>query len=233
MFNFFDSYERNARVYPAILISIPLIITCYSFSVLINSSVFLKITGSSAIVLVGIVLLSSVVRFFGKKIEQDIWKKWGGAASTRYLRENDTKIAKEIKQKFYKKIMLQTNIDLQNNLTDEKINQAFTFARHSLRNINKNSLMAKYDYEYGFARNLLGSRWLWVIISFVTFVICYFSFRYFLGDAISLLIGTIFNGCYGLFAIIYGWFILPGLTKEIAEIYAEEVIYSYIISNLI
>ncbi|GAI08360.1 unnamed protein product, partial [marine sediment metagenome] len=77
MFNFFDSYERNARVYPAILISIPIIITCYSFSVLINSHVFLKITGSSAIVLVGIVLLSSVVRFFGKKIELDIWKKWG------------------------------------------------------------------------------------------------------------------------------------------------------------
>ena len=124
MFNFFDSYERNARVYPAIIISIPIIITCYSFSVLISSSVFLKITGSSAIVLVGIVLLSSVVRFFGKKIELDIWKKWGGAASTRYLRENDTKIAKEIKQKFYKKIMAETNIDLQNNLTDEKINQA-------------------------------------------------------------------------------------------------------------
>lgn len=68
MFNFFDSYERNARVYPAILISIPIIITCYSFSVLINSTVLLKITGSSAIVLVSIVLLSSVVRFLVKKV---------------------------------------------------------------------------------------------------------------------------------------------------------------------
>lgn len=231
MFNFFDSYERNARVYPAIIISIPIIITCYSFSVLIDSSVFLKITGSSAIVLVGIVLLSSVVRFFGKKIELDIWKKWGGAASTRYLRENDTKIAKEIKQKFYKKIMAETKIDLQNNLTDEKINQAFTFARHSLRNINKNSLVVKFNYEYGFVRNLLGSRWLWVFISFIASVICYFSIRYFPGDTISLVIGTIFNGCYGLVAIICGWFILPGLTKGIAERYAEEVIFSYI-SNL-
>ena len=68
MFNFFDSYERNARVYPAILISIPIIITCYSFSVLINSTVLLKITGSSAIVLVSIVLLSSVARFLVKKV---------------------------------------------------------------------------------------------------------------------------------------------------------------------
>ena len=84
---------------------------------------------------------------------------------------------------------------------------------------------------YGFARNLFGSRWLWLIISFIASIICYFSIRYFPGDTISLVIGTIFNGCYSLVTIICGWFILPGLTKGIAERYAEEVIFSYI-SNL-
>jgi len=228
MLNVFDAYARNARVYPAILISIPIVITCYSFSILINSPIFLKITGSSTIILVGIVLLSAIVRFFGKKIEPNIWKKWKGAPSTRFLRKNNTKIAKEIKEKFYKKILAETNIDLANNLTDERINQAFAFVRHALRQKDKKGLVAKFNCEYGFTRNLMGSRWLWIVLSFAASFICYWSIRYFPEDTKILIIGSVLNVCCGLAAIICGWFILPDLTRGIAERYAEEAILSYV-----
>ena len=228
MLNVFDSYERVARVYPAILISLPIIFTCYSFSVLVNSPIFIKIASSSLIVLVGLVLMSFIVRFFGKKIEPKLWKKWAGAPSTRFLRLDDRKLAKEIKERFYKKVLADANIDLISNITDGRIEQAFAFVRNVLRVRNKDGLWKKFNEEYGFARNLMGSRWIWSILSFGLSLFCYLSIKYFPKDIIALMIGAILNSCSGLAAIFCGWFVLPGLTKGIAEKYAEEAILSYI-----
>lgn len=228
MLNFFDDYERSARIYPAILLSIPIIITCYSFSALVNSPFFTKITSSSIIVLVGVVLLSNVVRFFGKKIEPIIWEKWGGAPSTRFLRKDDRTLAREMKDVFYQKVLQEAKIDLLNDLTDERIEQALKFVRNVLYNKDETGLWRKSNKEYGFARNLMGSRWVWVILSFGLAFTCWFSIRYFSSDTNNLIVGAILNACCGLGAILCGWCILPGLTKGIAERYAEQVIISYI-----
>lgn len=228
MLNFFDDYERNARIYPAILLSVPIMITCYSFSGLVNSPAFTKITSSSVVVLAAVVLLSNVVRFFGRKIEPIIWEKWGGSPSTKFLRKDDRTLAPEIKDLFYQKVIQEAKIDLLNDLTDERIEQAFSFVRNVLHNKDKTGLWRKSNKEYGFARNLMGSRWVWIIISFVLAFTCWFSVRFFPSDISSLIVGAILNACCGLGAILCGWGVLPGLTKGIAERYAEQAIISYV-----
>lgn len=228
MLSLFDDYERNARIYPAVLLSIPIMIACYSFSSLVNSPAFTKIASSSLVVLAGVVLLSNVVRFFGRKIEPMIWEKWGGAPSTRFLRKEDRTLGREIKDLFYQRVIQEAKIDLLNDLTDERIEQAFRFVRNVLHNKDKTGLWRKSNKEYGFARNLMGSRWVWTIICFVLAFTCWFSVRLFPFDTSSLIVGAILNACCGLGAILCGWWVLPGLTRGIAERYAEQAIISYV-----
>lgn len=224
----FDAYELVARVYPGILVSLPIMFTCYSFSGLINSPLFIKISSGSLVVLVGVALMSNIVRFFGKQIEPKLWKNWGGAPSTRFLRADDNKIAKEIKDKLYKRLLNDTGIDLGSGASDEKIIQGFGFIRNILRKKNKEGLWNKHNKEYGFTRNLMGSRWIWIILSFGLSLVSYIVTKAFPADITLLMIGAILNFIWGIVGIICGWVILPGLTKGIAERYAEEAILSYI-----
>lgn len=224
----FDAYELVARVYPAILVSLPIMFTCYSFSGLINSPLLIKISSGSLVVLVGVALVSNVVRFFGKQIEPKLWKNWDGAPSTRFLRADDNKIAKEVKDKLYKKLLKDTGMELGNGPSDEKIIQGFGFIRNILRKKDKEGLWNKHNKEYGFARNLMGSRWVWIILSFGLSLISYMATKVFPADITLLIIGATLNFIWGVVGIICGWIILPGLTKGIAERYAEEAILSYI-----
>lgn len=226
--NIFDSYERYARVYPGLLLVFPFVIACWSITPLMEGKIVAKLTANSAFVMALFILSSNIVRGFGKKIEPKIWKQWGGPPSTRFLRKENTTIAREIKDRFYQKILRETGIDLANDLTDKRIEQAFMFVRETLRRKDKQGLWIKSNKEYGFARNLLGSRLILVICSFASSIGCLFLIRLFPADKINLLIGSGLSFVYGVFTIIYGWLVLPGLTKGIAERYAEQAILSYI-----
>ncbi len=228
MLKFIDPYERVARVYPAILISLPFVFTYYSFSVLIDIAFLAKLGSGGLIFLAFIFLMSNIIRYFGKKIEPILWESWNGAPSTRFLRLDDKQFAAEIKSKLYAKIFDETNIKLGENVTgDEKIIQAFAFIRNVLREKDKDGLWIKHNREYGFARNLMGSYWIWIGTSFVLFLTCWMSMKYF-PDSPSLLLGAILNGTYSMITIFCGRFILPGLTKGIADRYAEDALMSYL-----
>ncbi len=231
MINMFDSYERIARVYPAIIISLPIIVTCYSISTIVNSTVFVEITSMGFVIVAVMTLLSGIVRYFGKKMEPRLWKSWGGAPTTRFLKQDNKKTAIEIKKLFYRKILADTNIDLLNNQSDEMIEQAVTWVRNILRNNGKKGLWRIFNIEYGFARNLLGSRSVWAIMSFGFSGICILLMQYIATDTFSLLISAIFNAVWGLCALLCGWFVLPALIKGIAERYAEDLIFSYLNYN--
>ena len=58
---FFDSYERAARLYPALVISAPVVITCYSFPLLREN----PIIKASILIIPFIILMTYVVRFYG------------------------------------------------------------------------------------------------------------------------------------------------------------------------
>ena len=226
--NIFDSYERYARIYPGILLLIPFAIVCCSISSLIEGPIATKLMANSIFITALLILFSNVVRGLGKKIEPKMWERWGGAPSTRFLRREDTTIAPQIKETIYQKIKKETNIDLVNDFNDKRIEQAFMFIRETLRRKDSQGLWIKSNKEYGFARNLMGSRLILVITSLVSSLICLFLIRYFPKDRTDLLIGAGLSIAYGVFAISYGWFILPGLTKGAAERYAEQSIMAYI-----
>lgn len=226
MLKFFDNYEFHARVLPAIVLSLPIVFTCYIM--LPEGHPLTKVSVSSIILLALVLLVSNIVRGLGKNIEPKLWKQWGGAPSTRFLRKEDTRIARETKECLYKKILDESKIDLINEINDNRIEQAFVFVRDALYRKNAPGLWIKSNKEYGWARNLLGSRLLIVLLSFACSLGCFFLIRFIPENAKNLLVGIFINALYGVIAIYYGWFVLPGLTKGIAERYAEQAIMAYI-----
>ncbi|MFC1514491.1 hypothetical protein ACFL5X_01145 [Candidatus Omnitrophota bacterium] len=228
MLNAFDSYERVARLYPSLIVSIPVIITCSAISTLFDASSVLKIGVNSPIVTATLVLLSNIVRHFGREIEPKLWNSWGGPPSTRFLRKSDTHFAEETKLRIYQKILKDTGIDLTKDDSDEKITQAFAVIRNKLRDKKNKGLWLKTNQEYGFARNLLGSRWVWVGVALIASILCFSIYRYSPNTPFLLCISSLINLLIGIAAIICSWCILPKLIKKIAERYAEDALTSYL-----
>ena len=226
--NIFDSYERRARVLPGILLALPLVILCACITPLISRLKLLELSMDGIFAVALLVFFSNIVRQLGKNIEAMIWKQWGGPPSTRYLRPSDTTLAIETKNQFYKKILEETGIDLPNNPSDERIMQAFKVVRETLRRKDKEGLWINSNREYGFARNLLGSRVMIVVFSFVSTLLCFALIKIFPADSTHLLIGAGLSFAYGVITIIVGWGLLPGLTKGNAEQYAEQAIIAYV-----
>ncbi len=224
-----NTYERNARIYPSVIVALPIVFSWYGFWNQMNGSAFAKIGSGSAVVIAGIILLSYIVRFFGKRIEPQLWRSWDGAPSTRYLRKGDGTLSAETKQKLYEKFRNESEIDLATDCSDQHINQAFAHVRNILRKKNVQGLYVKHNWEYGFSRNLMGSRWLWMALAFLGAVSCFLS-NYFWPN-MNLLVGGVLNTLWMIVGTVSGFAILPGLTKGLGERYAEDALLSYVNSN--
>lgn len=78
LLNFFDEYDRNARIVPGLINAIPTISTViYCFPGVQGSAA--AVVGSGLVSLSVIYLLALTVRFLGARIEPKLWEAWGGA----------------------------------------------------------------------------------------------------------------------------------------------------------
>jgi len=220
-----DSYDIKACYAPALLVSLPIIITfwtCFPKEVEAISK-FL----SSVLSMVILYALSVVVRALGLKIEPELWKSWGGAPSTIIISWSDNRLGNGLKAKIHQRVHFRLGLPMPSKEEEaadpskahDLIGQAFSRVKGLLRKKDKAGLWSVANAEYGFARNLYGSRSFWLIISclmtFLSLVILWkrFNTLAFLGFLINLviLIGS----------LILGWFILPAYTEQAGFRYAE------------
>lgn len=221
----FDSYDLKARIAPAFLVSLPLftsLTTCFDWP----GPVLGKILGGS-IWLIVFYAISIPIRNNGNSIEPELWESWGGPPSTIILRWSDHRISKELKQQYHSAVKDYLNLPMlseeEENIdpkrADDLIDQAFRRVRTELRTQEPNGLWFVENINYGFYRNLLGSRKLWLIISMAGILIN----GYFTDKTNNKLIigGLIVNSVIFLFSIYMGWFVLPKSVKHAAFRYAE------------
>lgn len=224
----FDSYEIRARIAPSIIVSFPLVVTLYSLALDIPSS-WDWLLGASLFALAFVYGFSFLVRHLGKRIEPDLWKSWGGAPSVRFLRWRDDFFDEALTSQMHSAVSLlcQRGLPSPNEereapkTGDEKIDQAFKQVRAIVRREDQEKLWDKHNAEYGFNRNLLGSREVWMLISILGVVIC--GVAYFVQPSEVLIGALILNGLCLCFAIFFGRWLLPKTTKEAADRYAESV----------
>lgn len=229
-----DSYEIRARINPSIIIGLPLVITILTTMQEMSDSI-LELLGSGAAWLGLVYALSFWVRHCGKKIESKLWKEWDGAASTRFIRWRDSDFGEETKKQLHIAIericnikLLPKNQETENpEVADSKIIEAFSQVKAILRRDDPRGLSHKHNAEYGFNRNLLGSRLIWLLISIFGAIVCGIIWYFWKSDIV--LVGFIFNILLAFCALYWGWFLLPKSTKEAADRYGESAWNSFLI----
>lgn len=223
--NFLDAYELKARVAPGLILALPLIADAvYAVPNLSNWPIFTTGSLCSVALLYG---LSQVVRGRGEDIEPELWAAWGGTPSTRVMRHRDNTFTEDLKASISQALtkafgaqLLTRQEESSNGVrADKVIADAFRQVRQFLRERDPNGLWFKHNMEYGFCRNLLACRWLWVLIALAStaFAVIY-SWK--TGGNVFNFASTI--GALSLICAVYvGWLLLPGATKRVADGYAE------------
>lgn len=227
-----DPYEIRARIAPSVVVSFPLIATLL-FTMLAISDSVTQFLSSGVVLLLIIYALSFLLRHLGKSIESELWGRWGGAPSTRVLRWNDTTFDADSKQQLRSGIEELCGIKLKHSEEegdnskgeDDQIAQAFRQVKAVVRRDNPDGVWLKHNAEYGFQRNLLGSRAVWLVLSVLGALTCAGAWYY--SEEAVLIVGSVLN-VLSLIMCLAWWRLLPTFAKEAADRYAESIWTSFL-----
>ena len=220
-----DDYDLKARVAPGLIVAFPVLVDAVYAAPILSSWPIFAAGGVCGLALVyGI---GHVARARGEAIEAKLWEGWGGPPSSRFLRHRDSFFGEDLKASIRKTLVKKFNSKLLTpaeevndpGRADKAIVDAFRQVRQYLRQHDARGLWYHQNVEYGFSRNLLGCRMLWTTVALAATV---FAATY------GARTGTgLFNPASAITflsficAVCIGWVILPGLTKRIADTYAE------------
>ena len=192
------NYKLQARVFPALLVSIPALILYYfTLGTKLNdligfigkAELVANVSISAAIVF----LVIQLNRFLSKELfQKEFFSGEEDMPTTRYLLHQDDYLPAAIKTSIHSKIFQDFNIRIKS-LDEEKENEkearktivmAVSQIREKLRG---NQMVLRHNIEYGFVRNLLGGCILAIVISIINMII----FRFFIFSELAYFISLI------------------------------------------
>jgi hypothetical protein len=167
-----DPYDRQARLYPALLCLLPLL----ALVALLYAPNASALTGvvTLAVSCGGLFLMTNICREMGKRLEERLFREWGGKPTTQLLRHRDGSIDSVTKRRFHAFLATKINTtfpDVEQEKSDPaKADEAYqSGARwlldHTRPEGGKFDLLFRDNVTYGFRRNALGARPLGVVIA--------------------------------------------------------------------
>lgn len=164
-----DPYERKARVTPALIVLLPFLVPL----VLVYGPKSSLLTGLAGLFLSCGVLftLANIVRGYGKKLEFQLIKKWGGLPTTISLRHRDTFFDPLTKARYHSAIEAKLNIKMPTHEEEMenpiKIDGIYEGACRLLREKTRinNHLLIQENINYGFNRNMVAVKNLGIFTS--------------------------------------------------------------------
>jgi len=229
----FDKYEMRARAFPGLLACAPVAVLAATF----GWKRFPAIAVVSGLVVAagGTYLMTLLVRHLGRKVQPDLWTRWGGPPTTRLLRAHRTEGNPVKRDTWRSAVEKATEIKL---LTSEKeaenpslADQTIETAVSQLTRLGQSTdypLVKEENINYGFERNFYGLRWIARLISFVCCVVIVLALAVgsvrFGGQNVSaaaLAAGLIIDGLF-----LVGWLVLPSISraKDAADRYAAQLL---------
>jgi len=169
-----DPYERQARLWPALLALCPIIITLelvYGKTISVLTNVVMLATSCG-----GLYLLTNICRERGKLLEPILYKAWGGKPTTQLLRHRNTTIEGVTKRRYHSFLANKINVPFPNaeqesadpTSADEVYQSAVRWLLNQTRDTKQFSLLFKENITYGFRRNALGLKPLGIGISLIS-----------------------------------------------------------------
>lgn len=166
-----DPYERKARIFPGLLVVLPLlvpVIAVFGPKNPLMTAVVGLIGGCGAIYAMG-----SIARGRGKAVEERLVSKWGGMPTTIMLRHRDRTLESSSRNAYHELFRTRLGITLptaaEESANPDQADDAYKGAVRRLREATRgktHSLLLKENIAYGFHRNMLGVRpWGWLTSS--------------------------------------------------------------------
>lgn len=163
----FDRYSRTARLYPALLLTLPLVITA---ACLYKDDLFSEVSTLSLSIFAycgGLYFVSDICRNCGKKLDSRYFRRWGGMPTTVILRHRNNHLNSQEKQRYHQyfaknvpniagKFPSRTEEQNRPHFADEIYSSAVSWLREQRRDKEKYNLVHEELIQYGFRRNLVG-----------------------------------------------------------------------------
>lgn len=176
--SFFNKYNMEARVFPALITSIPLfLIKHYIINQYFSFSLTQVIFGDVSILIVLVFLFSQINRVISKSLFE---VKTAFPTDTALL-PSSTTLSQQYRKNLSEKIKEDFNLTLPE-LREETENEQESKVRirevvkSIINKVKDGRLLLQHNIEYGFFRNLLGGSVVASMVSFANILIFYFLF---------------------------------------------------------
>jgi hypothetical protein len=168
-----DPYDRQARLYPALLCLLPLL----ALIALLYAPNVSALTGvvTLAISCGGLFLMTNICRELGKRLEEKLFNEWGGKPTTQLLRHRDGVVDSVTKRRYHAFLAVRINAafpDAEQEKADPaRADEAYQSGARWLLDRTRPDAGKQFDLlfrdnvTYGFRRNALGIRPLAIVIA--------------------------------------------------------------------
>lgn len=157
-----DPYDRTARVTPALLVALPVLIPLVC---VYGAKHPLLVAVVGVMSTCGVVYaLSSIARGRGKELEEKLVAKWGGMPTTISLRHRDRFFDSVTKKRYHQAIVQKLGIPIPSPEAEAadpgKADETYIGATRRLRELTRKdkALLLKENIAYGFHRNMLAMK---------------------------------------------------------------------------
>jgi len=175
LFNLGDRYDIQAKVLPAAVVVIPIMILVLQVDFITDNWVGNIGVGVGLEVFLAIIV-SFIGRNLGVRFEGRYKKKSGGLPTHRWVQPENHEHSDQQKQLWIKQLEMVSGLDIRsvivgsdNIQTIAIINDAVNAVRGKIRNGPRGPFLLTQNIWYGAARNLAGLRWIFIIITLLCF----------------------------------------------------------------
>lgn len=167
-----NPYERQARVWPALLALLPLIVMIGVVYTAEASAIMnvVAVTISCG----ALYLFAGICRERGRNMEPKLFEEWGGKPSTQLLRHRDSTIESVTKKRYHAFLAAKINTPFPDEAeeaaapaaADEIYQSAVRWLLNHTRDPKEFGLLLQENIAYGFRRNALGIKPVALLIAF-------------------------------------------------------------------
>jgi hypothetical protein len=166
-----DSYERKARLYPALVLTVPVAVT--AIAMFSGSLTAARSLGAIFVALGGVFLLSQLARDAGKRGEKVLFARWNGMPSVAIFRHQDRRLDPITKLRYHKKLSTLVKAkaptaeeeQLDPVAADAVYTAWSTYLRIHTHDTKKYYLLFQENVNYGYRRNVWGMRTIGIVSS--------------------------------------------------------------------
>lgn len=220
---FGEEYGRKARLFPALLCSLPFLIIKhfildYYFGASFGDKLSTIVFQDLSLVVVLVYLLTQINRFVSKYFFENKSK----FPTTLMLLPSSKELSMEFRGKINNKIFsdfgisLPTEVDEKTDLknTENRIKEIVSLIIHRVGN---GTLLLQHNIEYGFMRNFIGGS----VVSLTFSLGCMFIFQFLIDNHTAYILSVILTVAY-LMPILFSKHILASYSNEYAKILFRE-----------